>query len=685
MNAPFRIDPPAVTLESLKLAVCYDIETLPNCFTMNVLPLFGDQAMTFEISQYRDDRVALLAWFDHWKKTRTPMIGFNVLAFDYCVIHFIYTNPDCTVEEIYEVAQERINDHTGFGQVWESDRFAPQIDVYKIMHFDNQAKRTSLKALQFAMRSESVLECPLPWDRPISDYDVQRTLIPYNGHDTGETKKFALFIMDAIRFRIELAETLKGDVLNFNDSKIGSKLLEQRLGDRVCYEWDGKRKIPRQTPRDRIPLNDIIFPYIEFKQPEFNRVLSWMRTQTLSADELNETIVTKGVFKGVHAHVGGIDFHFGTGGIHGSIEKQRLVADADWALVDIDVAQLYPQIAIQNGLYPEHLGEAFTVEYGKLPDERKAWQKKKGKKCVEANSMKLASNGTYGNSNNKYSPFYDPRFTMAITINGQLMLAMLAEWLLTVPTLQIIQINTDGITYRIHRSQTEHAEIIRNIWMRLTRLVLEEVRYSRMWIRDVNNYIAEPVDLKSLADLKQKGAYWYPRRFPEDISEAQPPAWHKDFSAQIVIMAAVAHMVEGVDIEQFIYSHRDPFDFMCRAKVDRSCKLMIGDKEQQRLTRYYIATDGATLCKVSPPAGPEGEYKRRSGMTDREYHAIAKTVAPGVHDPRIHTKNKSRYETRVSEMEAGYLVAECNVASKFDFSNVNYGWYVEQARKLVIQ
>jgi hypothetical protein len=687
MNAPFRIAP-KVTLESLTLAIVYDIETLPNCFTMNVQGLFTDQNMTFEISQYRDDRVALLAWFAHWQKLRIPMIGFNILGFDYPVIHFIFTNPDCTVDEIYEVAQERINDHTGFGAytVWADDRFAPQIDVYKIMHFDNQAKRTSLKALQFAMRSQSVLECPLPWDAPVSDYDAQRTLIPYNDHDTGETKQFALFILDAIKFRIELAETLKGDVLNFNDSKIGSKILEQRLGEKVCYEWEGKRKVPRQTKRDRIALNDIIFPYIKFNNPEFNRILTWMRAQTLSADDLAESdkIQTKGVFKGVHANVGGVDFHFGTGGLHGSVSAQRFVACEDWLLIDIDVAQLYPQIAIQNRLFPEHLGEAFIAEYAKLPAERKDWQKKAGKKSVQANSLKLAANGTYGNSNNAYSVFYDPRFTMAITINGQLMLAMLVEWLLTVPTLQIIQANTDGITYRIHRSQTEHAEIVRDIWMRLTRLVLEEVRYSRMWIRDVNNYIAEPIGLKSDAEYKQKGAYWYPRVFPADISNAQPPAWHKDFSAQIVIMAAVEHMTKGVDLEQYIYSHRDPFDFMCRAKVDRSSKLMIGTQEMQRITRYYIATEGASIRKVSPPAGPEGEYKRKSGLTDREYHTIAKTVAPGVHDPRIHTKNKSRYETRVSEMEAGYLVAECNVASKFDFARVNYDWYVQQARKLVI-
>jgi len=51
--------------------------------------------------------------------------------------------------------------------------------------------------------------------------------------------------------------------------------------------------------------------------------------------------------------------------------------------------------------------------------------------------LKLALNGTFGDSNNIYSVFYDPQFTMAITVNGQLMLCMLAERLMTIPGLAL--------------------------------------------------------------------------------------------------------------------------------------------------------------------------------------------------------------------------------------------------------
>lgn len=668
---------------NLDIAIVADCETLPNAFTLNVVSLFGDAIdMTFEVSHFRDDRVALLAWFQYWNETQTPMVTFNGLGFDYPVLHFIWQNPHCSVEDIYNFAMSIINAPFGSNrwshQIWQDDRFAPQIDLFKIHHLDNRTKSTSLKALQFAMRSPSVEEMPLPFGVAMTEEQIRNVLIPYNKHDVLETKRFALFSLDAIKFRIALSATVQGDVLNFNDSKLGSKILEQRLGRELCYE----ERQPRQTIRTAVRLDEIIFPYISFQNSEFNRVLSWMRTQTLTPDELSESdaIRTKGVFNGVKASVGGIDFHFGTGGIHGSVEASHWGACSEFVLVDIDVAGLYPDIAVKNRLYPEHLGERFVEEYAKLPIERREWQEKKGKKCAEANSMKLAGNGTYGNSNNAYSCFLDPKFTMAITINGQLMLCMLAEWLLTVPTLQLIQANTDGITFRCHRSQLEHARLVQRIWERTTRLTLESVEYSRMWIRDVNNYVAETLDGK----LKQKGAYWFPRVFPDDISNAQPPAWHKDFSAQIVIMAAVEHMVTGCDIERFIYSHQDPFDFMCRAKCDRSSELWIGDQRQQRIMRYYVSTSGAALRKISPPTGEPGTFKRKNGITDGEWQTVLATLPPGQHDERIHTKNRSVYETRETGIEAGYLVTECNRASEFDFERLNYEWYISKAQKLVI-
>lgn len=684
-------------------APVYDVECVPNFFCLHMEMLHSTTASTWEISEFRDDRRELFAWFDWLIRQQAPMISFNGINYDYPMIHFIWSNPNATPAQIYAKSQSIITNYADrFSHIiWERDRFTPQIDLFRIHHFDNKAKTTSLKALQINMRLESVVDAPIDFEKPTTPHIIDTQIIPYNKWDVKATKQFAFFSMPAIEFRLAQVEKFGPDVLNWNDSKIGSKILEQRLGDDLCYDRSSGRRNMRQTPRNRIVLNDIIFPFIQFQNPEFKRVLDYMKSQVLTPADLEETeykvqkIQTKGVFAGLSANVGGIKFAFGTGGIHGSVEKQRIISGGGYIIRDIDVASLYPSIAIVNGIAPAHLGQPFVDEYANLPKERKEWQKKKGKKCVEANSLKLAANGTYGNSNSVFSVFYDPQYTMTITINGQLMLAMLAEWLMTVPTLKIIQINTDGITYTIHESHLEHAKFLETEWQKLTKLVLEDAEYSRMFIRDVNSYIAEPVTPVGQNEppaYKMKGAYWTPDPFnyAQSISEAQPPAWHKDLGNCVSIRAAAAAMLQNIDPEMFIRLQSNPFDFMLRIKVGRSDKLLLDGQPVQKTSRYYVAKQGGTMIKVSPPAKDAklGAYRRANKIHDALWKQVNDELTargtPDAWDERIHTKNKSKYIMRETGIEAGYKVAICNDVNDFNFDNVDYSWYVNEARKLII-
>lgn len=681
----------------------YDVECLPNIFSLHMEMLFNSTSSTWEISEFRDDRRELLTWFDWLMRTQTPMVAFNNINYDYPMLHYLWQNPNATYHDLYRKSQSIVtNFHDRFSHIiWDRDRFAPQIDLFRIHHFDNKAKTTSLKALQINMRLDNVVENELGFDNALSQWQIDKILIPYNKSDVSSTKVFAHHSMQAIKFRLELVNQFGPDVMNWNDSKIGSKILEQRLGDELCYDRSSGRRQMRQSPRTRVALKDIIFPFIRFENPEFKRVHDYMCSQVLTPADLEESeykvakLQTKGVFAGLHANVAGVKFAFGTGGIHGSIEKQRVIAGHGYIIRDIDVASLYPSIAIVNNIYPEHLGEAFTREYAKLPQERKEWQKKKGKKCVEANSLKLAGNGTYGNSNSVFSVFYDPKYTMTITINGQLQLAMLVEWLLRVPTVSIIQANTDGITYVIHEDYLEQAKYYETEWQKLTKLVLEDAQYSRMFIRDVNNYIAEPITPPGQNEppaYKLKGAYWTPDplNYAQSISEAQPPAWHKDLGNCVSIRAAVAAMLHDTPVETFIKCHNNPFDFMLRIKVNRSDNLLLNGVPVQKTSRYYVAKQGGSLVKISPPAkGAQiGAYKRASGVSDALWKQVNEELksrnCADIWDERIHTKNKSKYEMRETAIEAGYKVVLCNDIKDFDFGNLDYEWYIREAEKLLI-
>ena len=253
--------------------------------------------------------------------------------------------------------------------------------------------------------------------------------------------------------------------------------------------------------------------------------------------------------------------------------------------------------------------------------------------------LKLALNGVYGDSNNVYSPFYDPAYTMAITINGQLLLCMLAEELLKIPGLSMIQANTDGLTVYVPRVFTGQVEQVRHAWEKLTRLQLEEAIYDVMFIRDVNNYIAVYEGGKK---VKRKGAYCH----SVDLG------WHQNHSMQVVAKAAEAALVHNKDIRDFITSHEDIHDFMLVTKVPRNSKLLWGDKQVQNITRYYVSTDGAPLTKVMPP--------------------LAKSLK----------LNPDAPERRMSVCK-GWLTTECNDMKRFNRATLNYDFYIKEAEKLV--
>lgn len=641
----------------------YDIETYPTAFTLWAINAVTLQERYFEISVRRDDRKELIEWLSGLKRTNSRMVGFNNIGFDYPVIHeFINTYEWCNAVTLAQKATAIITEYDPFKHtIWPSDRHVEQLDLYKINHFDNQARRTSLKVLEINMRSNNVEDLPYKPNTLLTPPQIGK-LAQYNKHDVKETLKFYYLCVDQIAFRETLSEQYKRDFMNHNDTKIGKdyfiKVLEENKPG-ICYGADRR---PRQTVRQSIQLGSVVLPYVKFDHPEFNRILNYFKTQTITE--------TKGVFTDLHCTVDGFEYHFGVGGIHGSKRWSIDRSTDTHVVIDLDVASYYPNLAIENNLYPEHLSADFCTIYKDVYEQRRSH----AKGTPENAMLKLALNGVYGDSNSKYSPFYDPAYTMAITINGQLLLCMLAEQLRVVPDLEMIQINTDGLTVRIPRYCEFLLDEVCKSWENLTRLELEKVHYSAMFIRDVNNYIAQYTDGK----LKRKGAYAHNHQ-----DRAELP-WHKNHSALVIPRAAEKFLIEGSPIEETIKSCIDPFDFMIKAKAPRSNFILWGDEQQQNTLRYYVTVEGQQLIKVAPPVkgARVGQFKRKNGISDSFYHEVLKEVGDNW-DERIHTKNKSKYTERRTDFESGYLTSICNDVNDFDFSNLNYQYYVDQALKLV--
>jgi hypothetical protein len=645
----------------------WDLETFNNCYYFTGKFQGSNEHQVYEISERTNQRTEHLSWLSYLQNTGCHMVGFNSLNFDYPILHELLNNPyTFGYTTAYLMAQKII----GSQSYWQnphairmSDRLIPQIDLVKVNHFDNPARRCSLKSLQFAMRSESVEDLPYDPNIPLT-YDQMDNLRAYNLHDVTETEKFLGKCRSQINLRKELLDQgiLSGDVLNFSDVKIGTEYLIRKIGRAKCFV---KGSTPRQTQRQSVEFKNVILPKISFRTEPFEQVLDWFKSQTLW--------IGKEEKPKLEAKLAGLEFTFGLGGCHSSVENKRYVSTDTHVIKDIDVSGMYVAIAVANGFYPEHLGQDFTIAYKGLQTDRKQYAKGTVMNLV----LKLAGNGVFGNSNNSFSPFYDPKYQLSVTLNGQLQLLQLVEVLSLIPGVEIIQANTDGITALVPRELEHFFNLWKSEWEIGTGLKLEEVEYSTVWQSDVNNFLA----IDSKGNIKRKGRYWYPIT-EDDMHGGSGSNWNKDFSNMSAQKGIEQCLLTGIAPEDIVYLITDPFDFMLRYKTPSGSKVFIGEYEMSKTVRYYVSTEGQPMKKITPAKGVG--FKRKAKLTDAYYDSILATIQDGAWDSRIHTKNKSVYEETTTSIESGRLVRCCNHADDFNWRDVDFDFYAKEIRKLLI-
>jgi hypothetical protein len=217
---------------------------------------------------------------------------------------------------------------------------------------------------------------------------------------------------------------------------------------------------------------------------------------------------------------------------------------------------------------------------------------------------------------------------------------MLAEGLVDhVGNIQVLQVNTDGITIKIPRANRDHVEFICKAWEEKTGMILEYGEYKKMIIRDVNNYLAQTTD----GYVKPKGCF--------EIIPTQNGAiaYNKNWSMRIVPKAIHAFYLEGIPIADFIRKHDNIYDFGIGFRARKGWNIVythiknnvkVRDK-QQRTLRYYVSTTGGSVTKQNE-------------------------------------------DGRVISLESGQAVTIFNrwYGAPMEHYNINYNYYIAEANKI---
>ena len=633
------------------MKIVYDIETFKNCFTYTGLNIdtkemdifvIGDDDLGSDFEAFRD-------YMNNLNDKKAGMIGFNNVHFDWPIVRAIMLGELLTAKQIYAYAQEIISQ--------EKRSYTPQeimqLDLYLLNHYDNKSRNTSLKALEVSCGWDNVMDMPFDHTTLVDKTKLEQ-VIKYNKNDVEFTAYFYELCNDKVELRKKIGKKYNLKVLNKSDVVIGESIFLKYLSEamripiRQLTEIRGKRA--------DVPLKKIILPNVKFETPEFNKLLGLMNETVSSSSFLKKFVENIDTSKSTNelfekfrdnnirvqriaqqkksfsfsVNFGGMRLDYGVGGIHGCMPPGVYLSSKTYKILDIDVKSYYPNLFIQNKLHPRQMNQdTFVKVYSDIFDERVKAQLEKDK--LTSDALKLALNGMFGKTGSDVSCFYDPFVFYAITVNGQLFISMLVERLVAAGA-ELLQVNTDGVTVSVPRKNEEQILAVCKKWEQETRLTLEYADYAKMIIRDVNNYIAVGEDGK----IKEKGAF------------ETKKDWHKDNSYMVVPMAVREYFVNGTPISETLRKHQNILDFCGRYKATKGWHVeyvYLDGNEEKRLNfgkiyRFLPVNRGGVSLKI----------------------------------------NKDGREHQLCE---GYQTYPFNSKDEFDKSNLNYGFFENECRKLI--
>lgn len=488
----------------------------------------------------------------------TIYIGFNTKDYDQFIMKAVCGG--CDPDEIKELNDYLI--HGGRG--WEHP-LMQQIRYWfnNVDIRDDTQQGLSLKAIEGHL-GMSVQESTVDFniDHPLTDAELDE-MIFYCKHDVEATRELVKTRKSYLETKLNLGRMAGLDdvkALSMTNAKLTAAYLGARKPNKA---WEDERDyvIPDNLKREYIPAE-----VFEFFDRMHNR-------------EIPDEVIFKGKLK---LDVYGCPTTIGFGGIHGAILFYQEEEAGDRIIRNYDVASYYPHLMTICGYTSRNIPDPKIYEEML---ERRMKAKKAGDKAT-ANALKLVANTTYGGQLNQYNNLYDPLKARSVCISGQLyLLEMTRRLCQECETLRVVQLNTDGIMVSFDRKEYDRVLEITGEWQERTGFELEEDKVSRIYQKDVNNY----VEIAEDGSVKIKGGY-----VVRGIAPAG--AFNINNNAVIVAEAIKEYFVNRTDPEETINGCEDIAKFQMIAKAGQKYReayhIVDGEKQPvQRVNRVYATAD----------------------------------------------------------------------------------------------
>ena len=602
-----------------QIAWVMDYETLKNFFCAVFTHYKTDETKVFIVHDLQNDFESFYHFLGQNIQNKEYHISFNGLNFDAQITEYILQyyedwkdSSGCLIaNNIYRKAQEVINKSKNreWFDFYEKDMHIPQVDVFRINHWDNAAKRSSLKWIQYSMDWENLQDMPIHHTEQIITMDQVDMIVGYCKNDVLSTKKILYKSSGQISLRKTLTKEYDINLTNASEPKIAKEIFLDLLSKEMgIKKYDLKQS---RTIHSQVNISELILPYVNFKQYNLKCLHNYFKSVVVEPDKtkgaLSYTVLEKD-----------ISIDFGLGGVHGATKPGIYKSSEDYVILSVDVKSYYPNLAIKNNWAPQHLDKnIFCKKYGWFYEERVLIPKSDIRNYV----YKIILNGTFGLSNDKHSFLYDLAYFMSTTVNGQLSLMMLYEDIMSIGDVKPLMLNTDGLEMLVPRAKvTECIELCKK-WETLTKLSLDYDTYEKLIIRDVNNYIGvhefKEVSKDEYNDLlksssyplikKENDTYYHAKIKCKGQFEFENIPYHKNKSNLVSRKAVFNFFIHNVPPEKYLRSNKNIFDYCIGKKIKGNWEFVKKDtldgklniEKVQPTIRYMITKKGCKIIKIN--------------------------------------------------------------------------------------